>query len=339
MEVPRRKDAGAGRTRAARICPTVPDTLGTPLVVAIARGSSCSTGSSGSGRLQALRHILDVGCGDGLFFERLEEFGAVVEGLEPDATLVADPRWRSQIRTLPLGPGACDAGASDLVLMLDVLEHIADDRDALRAVRDALSPGGFLLLTVPALAALWSRHDEANEHHRRYGPMGLREVLEASGLEVVTLRYFFAWTVAPLLVRRWLAPAGVGPRAGSGSGAADYAVPVPPPRLASCSRGSAASNTRPRQADPLAGGQYSLLAVARRSPSDPGAGANPHPISPMEGAGAHASKGIRRAGRGDRRRRCRSGATPRDLRGGPGLRRGVRRADPGRPAWDGSSTT
>ena len=165
------------------------------------------------------RRILDVGCGDGLFFEQLSRFGEV-DGLEPDAALVADPRWRDRIRVEAIGPEFRGAGDYDLVLMLDVLEHIGDDGEALTAARSALRPGGRLLLTVPALGWLWSRHDEVNGHHRRYDPRGLRRVLAASGLEVETVRFFFFWTVAPLLARRWLAPAG--------EAAADYAVPIPP---------------------------------------------------------------------------------------------------------------
>jgi SAM-dependent methyltransferase len=216
-------------------------------------------------RRAPLRQILDVGCGDGLFFERLERFGATVEGLEPDAGLVRDPRWRSRIRTSPLGPGAFAEGASDLVLLLDVLEHIEDDRAALRAVRDALRPGGHLLLTVPALPWLWSRHDVANAHYRRYNLRRLRLLIEESGLVVETIRFFFAWTVAPLVVRRWLAPAGSVGRAG----VADYAVAIPPGPinrvLTLISRGEHALGRLVRW--PVGS---SLLAVARRpTPDDP----------------------------------------------------------------------
>jgi SAM-dependent methyltransferase len=166
--------------------------------------------------------LLDVGCGDGLFFERLGRFGEV-EGLEPDASLVTDPRWRGRIRLGALGPETDLSEARyDVVLMLDVLEHIADDLGALRSVRRALRPGGLLVLTVPSLGWLWSRHDVINEHHRRYEPRGLRRVLEGAGFRVEGVRYFFFWTVAPLLARRWLAPAG-GPRV-----AADAPVKVPP---------------------------------------------------------------------------------------------------------------
>ncbi|AGA30501.1 class I SAM-dependent methyltransferase [Singulisphaera acidiphila] len=168
--------------------------------------------------------ILDVGCGDGLFFERLERFGTV-DGLEPDASLVNDPRWRSRIRVGALDSRFQGTADYDLLLMLDVLEHIGDDGEALQAAHSALRPGGHLLLTVPALSWLWSQHDVANEHFRRYDPSGLRMVLAASGFEVEIVRFFFFWTVGPLLARRWLAPAK------SAEGTADYAVPVPPAPL------------------------------------------------------------------------------------------------------------
>jgi SAM-dependent methyltransferase len=170
-------------------------------------------------RRSPCRRILDVGCGDGLFFERLASFGEV-EGLEPDASIVTDPRWRDKIRHDRLAAGFSPAKPYDLILLLDVLEHIEDDRAALDAAFQALEPGGRLLLTVPAMPWLWSRHDEVNEHYRRYTARGLRQTLSRSGFHVESIRYFFLWTVAPLLARRVLAPAGLP--------AAEYSVPIPP---------------------------------------------------------------------------------------------------------------
>jgi SAM-dependent methyltransferase len=173
----------------------------------------------------ALR-LLDVGCGDGLFFDRLERFGRV-EGLEPDASLLDGERRDARIVCGTLGPDFDPGPVYDVVLMLDVLEHIADDGAALRAARAVLRPGGTLLITVPALAWLWSRHDVVNAHHRRYHPGPLRAALRGAGFEVETVRYFFAWTVGPLLLRRWLHPAGARGR----NVAADYAVGIPPAPL------------------------------------------------------------------------------------------------------------
>lgn len=201
---------------------------------------------------------LDVGCGDGLFFEGLSRYGDV-EGLEADPTLVRDPRWRDRITVGTLGPGYDPGPVFDVATMLDVLEHIPDDLAALRSVRAALRPGGRLLLTVPALGWLWSRHDEVNEHQRRYHRPGLAGALRASGFEVQAVRYFFAWTVGPLLLRRWLSPAG-GRKTG-----VDYAVEVPPAPLNRAlmlvSRAEHAAGRLVRW--PLGS---SLLAVARKAP-------------------------------------------------------------------------
>ena len=166
-----------------------------------------------------IESILDVGCGDGLFFEALSRFGSV-DGLEPDASLLGDVRWRDRITVGGLGPAFRPSRTYDLVLMLDVLEHIEADRLALQSARALTRPGGVVLLTVPALPELWSRHDEANAHYRRYRPDGLREVLHEAGFEAESVRFFFAWTVLPMLLRRWLAPAG--------RGCSDYEVAIPP---------------------------------------------------------------------------------------------------------------
>jgi SAM-dependent methyltransferase len=204
--------------------------------------------------------ILDVGCGDGLFFPALESFGHV-EGIEPDRSLVSDPRWRRRIHggRLEDRTGRCEA--YDLLLLLDVLEHMSDDCGALRQGRGLLKPGGRVLITVPALRWLWSRHDEVNEHRRRYHPGTLRELLVAADFEVESIRFFFFWTVAPLLVRRWLHPAG-GDGMMSRRVAADYAVSVPPApinrALTWLSRGEQALGRFVRW--PIGG---SLLAIAR----------------------------------------------------------------------------
>ena len=59
-----------------------------------------------------------------------------------------------------------------------------------------------VLLTVPAMSQLWTRHDEVNEHHRRYNRRGLARVLEAAGYQPLELRYMFSWMVVPKLAVR-----------------------------------------------------------------------------------------------------------------------------------------
>ncbi len=61
--------------------------------------------------------------------------------------------------------------------MLDVLEHIEDDREALTILYSLLERGGYAVLTVPALQVLWSIHDEVNRHYRRYSRRLLQQRL------------------------------------------------------------------------------------------------------------------------------------------------------------------
>ena len=197
--------------------------------------------------------ILDVGCGDGLLFDRLERYGCV-DGLEPDAELIGDGPHRARILHRALDAEFTAEEAYDLVVALDVLEHVADDAGALGALYNAMRPGARLLITVPALPLLWSRHDVVNEHYRRYTASSLRAVLENAGFRIDDLRYLYAWTVLPMLVRRLVAPA-------DGDRRYEVGVPVRPVNaiLTALSRAEHAIGARLRW--PIGS---SLLATARR---------------------------------------------------------------------------
>ncbi len=78
----------------------------------------------------------------------------------------------------------------DLVVSLDVIEHLEDDLAALREFRRTVAPGGALLVTVPAYQWLWSGHDEINHHHRRYTRRSLQRVAEQAGWKQVRTTYF-----------------------------------------------------------------------------------------------------------------------------------------------------
>lgn len=76
--------------------------------------------------------------------------------------------------------------AHELVTLLDVLEHVPDDRAFLAAVaQESLSPGGFVLISVPAWQGLYTQHDTFLHHHRRYAPEQMRAVIAAAGLKIV----------------------------------------------------------------------------------------------------------------------------------------------------------
>ena len=80
--------------------------------------------------------------------------------------------------------------AYDLIALLDVLEHVQDDRAALAAIAGKLKPGGRVLVTVPANPWMWSAHDAAHHHFRRYARPDLRRVAQAAGMKVELMSFF-----------------------------------------------------------------------------------------------------------------------------------------------------
>lgn len=152
-----------------------------------------------------LRTVLDVGCGDGLFFDALGAIEGVelVEGVEPAAALVSTSgRHRARIHVAPFDARFEPGRRYSAVLMLDVLEHLADPKAALRHALALLEPGGVFLATVPAFMALWTRHDDLNHHHTRYTRRNFGVLAAAVGMRVEAARYFFRWTVAAKLATR-----------------------------------------------------------------------------------------------------------------------------------------
>ena len=113
--------------------------------------------------------ILDAGCGSGRNMVELSDFGTAV-GLEPSrrGAEVARARGVGDVVVAGIDTMPFDDSRFDLITCLDVLEHIEDDRGALRQLRRVARPGAVLLVTVPAYPLLWSSHDELNRHCRRY---------------------------------------------------------------------------------------------------------------------------------------------------------------------------
>lgn len=137
--------------------------------------------------------ILDVGCGEGLFFDRLRKFGEV-EGIETNPSLVREAnRWRHRIHLSAFDATFEPNKKYSLILMLDVLEHLPNPVVYLRRAEDLLDPIGNLLITVPAFSCLWTTHDELNHHVSRFTKKSLLELVSRTGLRIHHLRYFFHW--------------------------------------------------------------------------------------------------------------------------------------------------
>ncbi|HEX2015249.1 MAG TPA: class I SAM-dependent methyltransferase [Solirubrobacteraceae bacterium] len=135
--------------------------------------------------------ILDVGCGAGGMLGPLSRYGDV-QGIEVSEELVHFCRERGFPR---VHVGSADdlpvpARSQDLVALFDTIEHIADDTRALAECRQALTPGGLVILSVPAYPFLYANNDRVAHHHRRYTRRALIATLSAAGLVPIKVTYF-----------------------------------------------------------------------------------------------------------------------------------------------------
>lgn len=143
-------------------------------------------------RPPAKARILEIGCGTGHNLAMLGEFGHVeASELDDTARKLAAKRLGRKIEAAALPDIAVFPEASyDLVALLDVLEHVADDLAALTAIRTRLKPGGKLLITVPANPWMWTAHDAAHHHHRRYTKRQLEQQARESKYEIDLISSF-----------------------------------------------------------------------------------------------------------------------------------------------------
>ena len=136
--------------------------------------------------------ILEIGCGTGHNLGMLGQFGQV-DAIELDAAAreVASARLGREVlgARLPELEGVPE-GSYDMVALLDVLEHVEEDRESLRSIARRLKPGGAILITVPAFQWMWSAHDVVNHHQRRYSKRTLNAAIADAGLKADFVGYF-----------------------------------------------------------------------------------------------------------------------------------------------------
>jgi trans-aconitate methyltransferase len=157
--------------------------------------------------LSAVRRVLDVGAGDGWFAEQLSDdlpASATVMCFDVNYTLDdlrgehdhGDARGAARVVRTAMRP----AGTFDVVVALDVLEHVAEDEAFLGTeIVPAIAPGGTAVLSVPAHTWLFSDHDRMLEHVRRYPPADFR-ALVGGQLEIVASGSLFTTLVPPRAV-------------------------------------------------------------------------------------------------------------------------------------------
>jgi SAM-dependent methyltransferase len=151
--------------------------------------------------------IVDVGCGTGANLATLAgEYDCVGIDTSADAIRLAQRRFPDVQFIHGFAPR--DLGRivdrARLVLLSDVLEHVADDFALFSELLAAVRPGTYMLVTVPAELALWSEHDESFGHYRRYDTQRLEAVWQDLPVRPVFVSYFNA-RLYPIVkaIRRW----------------------------------------------------------------------------------------------------------------------------------------
>jgi len=149
--------------------------------------------------------VLDAGCGTGGTYAALRDRWQVV-GCDLVPLAIDHCRRRGMqlgvvgdITALPVRSQVFDA-----VVTCDVFEHLHKAEPAAEALFDATKPGGIIVVTVPALPWLWSEHDEALDHRRRYTRQGLQALLSGAGWRVELLNYAVSLLLPPIVAfRTW----------------------------------------------------------------------------------------------------------------------------------------
>jgi SAM-dependent methyltransferase len=147
--------------------------------------------------------ILDVGCGTGANMNTFSRHGKTI-GVDASIDALDFCRTRG-IGTVALSVADKLPFADqtfDVITAMDMLEHTDDDLETLRELQRVCRETGLLLVTVPAYGFLWSEHDEALKHRRRYAAHELRNKLTITGFDVLRTSYFITTLFFPVLFLR-----------------------------------------------------------------------------------------------------------------------------------------
>lgn len=149
------------------------------------------------------RRILDVGCGTGIMLNYLTQYGQV-EGIDISRRAIAFCRVRgfTQVHLGDAQKLPFQNNSFDIVTAFDTLEHVKNDQLALKEFYRVLRPGGFILITVPALPLIWSSHDIAHRHFRRYRQSDIVKKVKESRLKPTRITYINSLLFLPAFLFR-----------------------------------------------------------------------------------------------------------------------------------------
>jgi SAM-dependent methyltransferase len=170
----------------------------------VSRLLSLTAGSRNLGR------VLDIGCGTGALLDQLKTRSVELWGLDisPEALKYCSLRGHANLIAADAARTPFRNGYFDVVTAIGLIEHLDDDVAFLHEAKRLLTPNGVLVLLTSSFPYLWSMHDTANEHKRRYYLSRLRHKINEVGFETVRFSHlnFFLFPILAfaLLAHRWI---------------------------------------------------------------------------------------------------------------------------------------
>ena len=147
--------------------------------------------------------LCDIGGSNGYYTIYFQKRGYRVSLLEPTKQACTNAKNRGVLRVINSSLEEYSDSISNF-LLLDVLEHIEDDRSFLKMIGERANESCRGIISVPAYNILWSKSDEDDGHFRRYKKNTLIKVIEESGFRVMYINYIFGFLWLPIFVKRHL---------------------------------------------------------------------------------------------------------------------------------------
>jgi ubiquinone/menaquinone biosynthesis C-methylase UbiE len=153
-------------------------------------------------------NILDIGCGTGETLSFLKKLYSKADlyGIDMSQKAVKYTKqkghrnvYRGDSIKLPF-----KNNFFDVVLFLDVLEHIQNDKKAINEAKRVLKKNGIIIITAPALSFIWSKHDSGQGHQRRYTRTAIRKLARDNKLTTTFISYFNFFLSPPIILIRTL---------------------------------------------------------------------------------------------------------------------------------------
>ncbi|MBX2832175.1 MAG: class I SAM-dependent methyltransferase [Rhodospirillales bacterium] len=145
--------------------------------------------------------VLDIGLSSGANMEMLQDMGiGEIHGVDfsDEAVQFCSARGLKNVRKGSVTELPFEENSFDLVLATDIIEHVDDHKTAIAEIKRVLKPSGIALLTVPAYKWMWSYHDDACHHKRRYTAGSFRKLVASSGMRELK-SYYFNFVLLPII--------------------------------------------------------------------------------------------------------------------------------------------